>query len=78
MHEVSLVEFRKNAEVVIERVLKGERIVLTRRGRPVLRLEPLDDPEPAADDPIYRMAELAAEEGDSMDDREIDRLVYGL
>ncbi|MCU0726348.1 MAG: type II toxin-antitoxin system prevent-host-death family antitoxin [Planctomycetes bacterium] len=78
MSTVSLVEFRRNAEAVIGRVQRGERIVLTRRGRPVLRLEPMIGPDPAADDPIYRLHESAAEEGETLDDREIDRIVYGL
>jgi len=78
MRRVSLVEFRRNAEGIIRRVQRGERIVLTRRGLPVLRLEPVSGPAPEADDPLYRLAELAVEGGESLDDREIDRIVYGV
>ena len=77
MNAVSLVEFRKSAEAVIRRVQRGERIVLTRRGRPVLRLEPLADPDSGPDDPIYHLADLAVE-GEPLDDREIDRVVYDI
>lgn len=78
MNRVSLVEFRRNLAGIIERVRKGERILLTRRGRAVLRLEPVSGPEPDADDPIYHLAELAVDDEDPLCDRDIDRIVYGL
>ena len=78
MGKVTLVEFRKDAEKVIRRVQRGERLVLTRRGRPVMRLEPIRERPHDQDDPIYRLAELAAPRGKPMTDREIDRVVYGI
>lgn len=78
MNRVSLVEFRKNAEGVIRRVQSGERIVLTRRGRPALSLEPLAGPAPDADDPAYHLSDLAVDEQTPLDDREIDRGVHGV
>lgn len=78
METVTLVEFRRSAAEVIARVQRGERIVLTRRGEPVMRLEPILGPEPDAGDPMYHLHEGAAEGGETLDDREIDRIVYGL
>jgi prevent-host-death family protein len=78
MAKVTLVEFRRDAEKVIRRVQRGERLVLTRRGRPVLRLEPIQEAPPDRDDPIYRLAEHAAPGGKSMTNRQIDRIVYGI
>ncbi len=41
MKTVTLVQFRQNAEVLLRRVAKGERFVLSYRGKPAARLEPL-------------------------------------
>ena len=41
MKTVSMLEFRQNAEGVLRRVAKGERFVLSHRGKPAARLEPL-------------------------------------
>lgn len=43
MNQISMLEFRHDAERIIERVRKGERMILTYRGKPVVRLEPIYD-----------------------------------
>lgn len=77
MHRVTLVAFRKDAERILRRVGHGERLILTRRGRPVARLEPVSEPAPTSDDPIYHLSESAAKGGASLTNREMDRIVYG-
>jgi prevent-host-death family protein len=49
MAEVTIRELRNNGGDVIDRVLGGERLVVTRSGRPVAELRPLTRraPEPA-------------------------------
>lgn len=47
MKTVTMLEFRKHAEGVLRRVAKGERFVLSHRGRPAARLEPLIKPLPS-------------------------------
>lgn len=42
MKTVTMVEFRRNAEGVLRRVARGERLVLSHRGKPTARLEPLE------------------------------------
>ena len=42
MKIVTMVEFRQNAEGVLRRVARGERLVLSHRGKPTARLEPLE------------------------------------
>ena len=42
-----------NAEKIINQVSKGQRLILTRRGKPVARLEPILAPSPGGDDPLY-------------------------
>ena len=77
MNCVTLVAFRRNAERILRRVGQGERLILTRRGRPVARLEPVADAEPGPDDPIYHLHEFARPGGGSLTNEEMDRLIYG-
>ena len=72
-----MVEFRRNAEGVLRRIEKGEHLILTYRGRPVARLEPCAPPAVPADDPFYRLTELAAEDGESLCNDEMDAVIYG-
>ena len=61
MKTVTILEFRKNAEAVLRRVAKGERFVLSVRGRPAARLEPLTSAllSNAGDDPFLSIARRA-------------------
>ena len=77
MTSVSMVEFRRDAEGVLRRIEQGEHLILTYRGRPVARLEPCAPPTVPADDPIYRLGELAVEEGESLSNDEMDAIIYG-
>jgi prevent-host-death family protein len=72
-----MLEFRKNAERVLKDVRSGQSLVLTYRGRPVARLEPIRPQQGPVDDPIYRLAELADREGEPLSNLEIDEIVYG-
>ncbi len=76
MTRISMLEFRRDAEGIISRVQRGQRMILTRRGKAVARLEPIVDEKPGADDPFYKLIELA-ESGDSLGNAEIDELLYG-
>jgi len=77
MTSISMVELRRDAEGVLRRVRQGERLVLTYRGRPVARLEPYAQPVASTDDPIYRLADLSVDEGESLTNEEMDAIVYG-
>jgi prevent-host-death family protein len=74
---ITLVEFRKNMEGTLERVARGQSVVLTRRGRAVAQLEPLRKRALAADDPFYHLYELAVE-GEAASNEQMDREVYGI
>jgi antitoxin (DNA-binding transcriptional repressor) of toxin-antitoxin stability system len=74
---VSMVELRLHADRIIQRVKAGETLVLTYRGRPALRLEPLPAEELGADDPFYALADLADDTGASLTNEQIDEIVYG-
>ncbi len=82
MKTVSMLDFRLDAERIIAQVQKGQRLILTRRGKPVARLEPIED-EIVEEDPFYSLADLAhggrkAQPGDSLSNAQIDQAVYGL
>ena len=77
MKEVTLVEFRRNAEGILKRLGRGERLLLTRRGRPVARLEPVSGPTPGPGDPIYSLADLA-QDGAPLSNQDMDQNVYGI
>ena len=77
MASISMVELRRDTERVLRRVRQGEWLVLTHRGKPVARLQPIEEPVVPADDPIYRLAESSVDEGGPLDNDEIDAIVYG-
>jgi prevent-host-death family protein len=77
MKTITMREFRLHAEEILARVQQGERITLTRRGKPVARLEPVRQDRPRTDDLFYSLHELADERGDSLTNTRIDNLLYG-
>lgn len=75
-----MLEFRRNARRALEAVRRGERLLLTYRGRPVARLEPVGNDAFAVpeDDPLLRVDDFAVDgPGGPLANEEIDRLVYG-
>jgi prevent-host-death family protein len=75
MKKISILEFRLNAERIIAQVQKGQRMILTRRGKPVARLEPIGDETPNSEDPFYSLTELA-ESCASLTNARIDEFLY--
>jgi prevent-host-death family protein len=80
MKTVTMLEFRQDAEGVLRRVAKGERLVLSHRGKPAARLEPLESPTSAdpASDPFLGIARRArpSPKGKTRH-ADIDRILYG-
>jgi len=81
MKTVTMLEFRKDAEGVLRRVARGERLVLSHRGKPAARLEPLrvaTPPDDPAGDPFLAIASRAKPSPKGKTRHEdIDRIVYG-
>jgi len=80
MRTLSMLEFRRNARRALEAIRRGERLVLTYRGRAVARLEPVRGDSAAVpdDDPLLRIEDFAVDgPGGPLDNADIDRLVYG-
>jgi len=74
---ISMLEFRHKAAQVIATVRKGQRVILTYRGKPVARLEPIEADAVNADDPFYRLSQLAGGGGKSLTNESMDQVVYG-
>jgi prevent-host-death family protein len=77
---VTMLEFRKQAGVILERVRNGQSVVLTYRGQPAVRMEPIRPERPDASDAFYRLSELgsATTDDESPSNEEFDRLIYGV
>lgn len=76
MERISLLEFRKNAAAVVQRVARGRRLLLTYRNRPMIRLEPLEAAASSAGDPFYDLARLPVGRGKALTNEEIDAILY--
>jgi antitoxin (DNA-binding transcriptional repressor) of toxin-antitoxin stability system len=80
MKTVTMLEFRKNAEGILRRLGRGERFVLSHRGRPAARLEPVTvvricDP---ATDPFLTIGRRAVPSPKGKTRHaDIDRILYG-
>lgn len=80
MRRVSMLEFRRDARRALEAVRRGERLILTYRGRAIARLEPVREAATGApaDDPLLRIDDYAvAGPRRKLSNAEIDRLLYG-
>ncbi len=76
MKRASMLDLRLDLEGIIGRVQKGRRMVLTRRGKPVARWEPMAAETPDADDPFCALSDLA-EAGPTLSNAPIDELLSG-
>ncbi len=80
MKTVTMLEFRKDAQGILRRLANGERFVLSHRGRPAARLEPLATPASAdpENDPFLTIARRAvpSPKGKTRH-QDIDRVLYG-
>ena len=80
MKTVSMLEFRKDAEGILRRVAKGERFLLSHRGRPAARLEPVasSNADVRADDPFLTINRRATPSPKGKTRHaDIDRILYG-
>lgn len=74
---ITMLELRRRAEQVVEQVRRGQSLVLTYRGRPAVRLEPIRPANVVTDDPFYRLPALADRREPGLSNRDIDAIVYG-
>ena len=77
MKTISMLDFRHHTEKIIGQVQKGQRMILTCRGKPVARLEPIVKETVDADDPFYSLDELSDSSGAALTNAQIDDILYG-
>jgi len=53
MKKISMLEFRLNTEKIIKQVQSGQSLILTRRGNPVARIEPIIQETQDPNDPFF-------------------------
>jgi antitoxin (DNA-binding transcriptional repressor) of toxin-antitoxin stability system len=76
MKTISVLDFRNNARKIIRWSKQGQRMVMTYRGRPVMRLEPIRDEKVTSDDPFLQLQGIVVGKGKSLSNKEIDDIVY--
>lgn len=75
-----MLAFRRNAKRILAAVQRGERLLLTHRGRAVARLEPVRAAtvDSLEDDALGRIADFTvAGPGGKLQNSDIDRTIYG-
>jgi antitoxin (DNA-binding transcriptional repressor) of toxin-antitoxin stability system len=80
MKTITMLEFRRHARRALDALRRGERLVLTYRGEPVARLEPIEPHATAVaeNDPLLHVDDYAVDgPGGSLENDDIDRLLYG-
>ncbi len=76
MTTVTMLEMRKDPVKIIEQVRAGRRLLLTYRGRPAIRLEPLTEGVARGEDAFLHLADHAVKVGALTNDQ-IDEVLYG-
>jgi len=79
MSTLTMLELRTNSKKVLDRLARGESLVLTHRGKPVARLQPPeDDPDVSPGDPLLHLDQHGFDgPGGLLSKKSIDRMLYG-
>ena len=78
MKTVTMLEFRQDAARVLRRIAEGERFVLSHRGKPAARLEPLHGPPDPIGDPFLMIAHRAKPSPKGKTKHtDLDKILYG-
>jgi antitoxin (DNA-binding transcriptional repressor) of toxin-antitoxin stability system len=78
MKTVTMLQFRQNAQSVLRRIAKGERLLLSHRGKPAARLEPVNASRGDASDPFLTIGSRATSSPKGKTRHsDIDRILYG-
>jgi antitoxin (DNA-binding transcriptional repressor) of toxin-antitoxin stability system len=76
MTTVTMLEMRKDPVKIIEQVRAGRPLLLTYRGRPAIRLEPVTESVAAGADAFLNLADHAVKLG-ALTNAQIDEVLYG-
>ena len=75
MKKISMLEFRLNTKKIIKQVQSGQSLILTRRGIPVARIEPIIQETQNENDPFFLLSGLG--KGASLSNTDMDGIIYG-
>ncbi len=70
-----MLEFRLNTEKIIKQVQSGQSLILTRRGNPVARIEPIKKETQDPNDPFFLLSGIGKVA--SLSNAAIDGIIYG-
>ena len=77
MKTITMLDLRRDARRIVQRVKKGERLVLSYRGENSVLLEPYRDAQNITkEDMLFKLPDLA-EQGEPMSNSEMDKVLYG-
>ena len=74
MKKISMLEFRLNAEKIIKQVQSGQSLILTRRGNPVARIEPIIQETQDPIDPFFLLSGIGKVA--SLSNAAMDGIIY--
>ncbi len=78
MKIISLLEFRRNSKKILEWARRGERMIMTYRRKPICRIEPIMEGVVEENDSFYSIDRLAQTKGGGLDNKQMDKIIYGL
>jgi len=74
MKKISMLELRLNTKKIIKQVQSGQSLILTRRGIPVARIEPIIQETQNENDPFFLLSGLG--KGASLNNAAMDGIIY--
>lgn len=75
MKKISMLELRLNTEKIIKLVQSGQSLILTRRGNPVARIEPIKQETQDPIDPFFLLSGIGKVA--SLSNAAMDGIIYG-
>ena len=75
MKKISMLELRLNTEKIIKLVQSGQSLILTRRGNPVARIEPIKKETQDPIDPFFLLSGIGKVV--SLSNAAMDGIIYG-
>jgi antitoxin (DNA-binding transcriptional repressor) of toxin-antitoxin stability system len=76
MKTITMLEFRKNAGKIIRWSQQGQRMTVTYRGKPVMKIEPILPEKGLKHDPFYDLGLVPDNSAGSLSNEAMDKLIY--
>ena len=76
MRTITMLEFRKNAGKIIRWSQQGQRMTVTYRGKPVMKIEPIMAGKASINAPFYDLGLVSDNAAGSLSNEDMDKLIY--